>query len=223
MGRLFAFFFIISLNGFSQDLEKLLVNSEEVDSYRYDGVKGSAYYFEEFVKGKIVTSSAETFTDMTLNYNAETQTFEIMNDGKVIELYKPICMRVEVMPEDNPGLNLEFPIVFQRGFHVKWFDKFGQMVYDGSTIKLVKDYYVEMDENIVNDVGKTVRFKRFDEYENYYFLVEGELTTVRLNRKKILKELEHSSELEKFAKDNKIDLGTEVGVRRLLAYYETIN
>jgi hypothetical protein len=48
------------------------------------------------------------------------------------------------------------------------------------------------------------------------------LISIKLKKKKILNALDHSDQLEKFAKENKINIETESGLRKILAYYETI-
>ncbi|HEX9651226.1 MAG TPA: hypothetical protein VGA21_11740 [Cyclobacteriaceae bacterium] len=213
---------IASNAALSQNLQVLLTNSKDIDPHRYEGVRGSPYFFNKFVKGNIISNGAETFTDMILNYNAESSEFEIINEGKTVQLDKSIYMRVEILPEGNPELELDFPIIFQRGFNMKWLKKFGQMVYEGTTIKLIRDYTVQISSNEIQDVGKTLQNKRFVNLEEYFLLVEGELISIKLKKKKILNELEHSNQLEIYVKENKIDIETESGLRKILAYYETI-
>jgi len=200
----------------------ILLNSKDIDTHRYDGVKGNPYFFDHFVKGNIIATSADSFQDMELNYNGYSKEFEVRQGNKYVELNKRVYMRVEILPEDNPGLNLEFPLVFQRGFQLNWNDKFGLIIYSGKRIKFIRDIDVVLTEKVLQDVGKTVKFKSFYDKGNYYFLIDGELSTIRLKDKKILAALGHGDELQKYARENNIDMETEAGVRKILAYWEKL-
>lgn len=200
----------------------IILNSKDVDPHRYDDVKGSPYFFKNFVKGNIIASSADSFQDMLLNYNGYTKEFEVRDGNKYIELNKSVYMRVEVLPEENPDLHLKFPLIFQKGFQLNWLNKFGILIYSGKHIKFIRDVDVVLSEKVLNDVGKTVKFKSFYDKGDYYFLIDGELSPIKLREKKILDALGHGSELQKYAKENDIDLGTEEGIRKILPYWESL-
>jgi len=213
----------MNLLGFSQDnSDILLINSKDIAESRYSDIKDSPYYFENFVKGNIISTSAQTYKDLELNYNAYPGDFEVRQDGKFIELDKNFYMRVEVLPEKNPGLDLEYPIIFQRGFNANWFNKFAVILHDGKKVKFVKDFTVEILERVIQDVNKTRTSKRFFADTSYNLIIEGELINIRLKKKKIFAALKNQSELEKYATDNNIDVETESGLSLLLTYYETL-
>jgi hypothetical protein len=70
--------------------------------------------------------------------------------------------------------------------------------------------------------GIPTAFESFERTSTYYLMINGNLNKVRLKKKKIIEALGHKSEVEVYIKQEKIDLGSEVGLKDLLNYYDSL-
>lgn len=197
-------------------------NSREIDDKRYEDIKASPFYFKNFVKGNIISTELETIEANELNYNGYTGEIEVRNGGEYIILDKDYYVRIEIFPHQNPKLKLNHPLIFQREFEKDGSRKFQIMIHEGSKVKFVKDFDVTILEREINNVGKTIIQKRFFSSESYYFILDGKPREIKLRKKRILSELNNKKELEEFISNNKINIETEAGLKKLLEHYETL-
>lgn len=208
---------------FGQDKEDItFTNTNNIDEERYKDVKGSPYYFKNFIKANIITNDLDIFKDMLLNYNGYSGEMEVRTGDSFIELEKSFYFRIEVFPYQNPELKLEFPLIFERRFNKSGDHEYGIIIHDGSKVTFVKEFKVDLLEREINNVGKTIVQKRFLSDETYYFDIGANSTSISLNKRKVLALLEHKDTLEKYIKENKLNVYTEEGVKKLLEYYETL-
>lgn len=218
--------------GFSQEDDKevakdsvILLNSRKIDTTRYLNYKGSPYYFEDFVNGTIISNSFDLFEDLEINFNGYSQEFEVRRGKEFIELDKKWYVRIDIPADKNKGiLDLKEgeKIIFQRGFHAKYLNRFGNIIYNDKGVMLIKDFMVSLSEKTVQDVGKTLEFKRFDPKEFYYLIKDGEAKLLKSNRKGVIKVMGFKTELESFLKKEKIKFNKDADMKKLVAYYTTL-
>ena len=105
----FILFFSNLLNG--QETDLLMVNSKKIDQKRYEDVKGNPYLYKKWKKGSIISADADVIENVLLNYNGESNSFEIKKDNRFIELDPRWYVRVLV--EEEPD---EAAVIFQKNF-----------------------------------------------------------------------------------------------------------
>ena len=99
--------------------------------------------------------------------------------------------------------------------------KFVHIIYNGSRVKLIRDPYSAESVKTIQNVGQTITNRRFNRKDNYFFLIDGEYSTVRLKKNEVIKKLGFKKELEAFIKDNKLKMNKDEDYEVLLAYYES--
>jgi len=203
--------FAISL--LSAQGKSIFTNAKPIDETRYSEYKGSPYLFDTWMIGDIYDAKGKAFEKMELNFNGYTNEVEVKKGDQYVTLDQKWYHQIEVQDKDQI-------IVYRRGVHSLFKNKFVEIVYDGKSVTLIKRNRVGLTEKEINDVGKTIKIKRFEKKQEYYFLKDGKLKNVKLKKKSILAYLGHKKEIESFAKKNKLKLTRVKDLQKVLAYYE---
>lgn len=179
----------------------LIETSRKVDPDRYRDVRGTPYRYDDFGP---ITAYDQTLNPFPLkrgNYNAFSQQFEYYADGVILrELSGENFIRVDVPQPDGSTHT------YARGINFKYPDKYAQIVHRGENITGTMVYDVENQEKIVQDVGKTLKLRRFQPQSRHYAIVHGEMVQLKLNAKKLAADLGqgHKADLTRFIKANKL-------------------
>lgn len=208
----------------SQADELIFVNGMDVSEDRYPEIKGSPYLFDDWHSADLLTSGMKKIKGIPTRFNAYTGEFEVRQDDKYILLELSRFMRIKFSVDEkgNPVENDADGLVFQAGFHPVFRGKFVNIIYPGREMILVRNFDSSVSEKTVQDVGKTVEFKRFLHREEYFLLSKGELHPVKLNKKGLIKVLGNKKALEDYIRDNDLDLDTHRDLRKLLTFAETL-
>lgn len=216
---------LFCVNAFSQNSKVTIEGGQPIDPKRYADIKDSPYFFKDWVVGTVIASSLEKFEDVWVNYNGHTQDFEVKNGDKFIELDERRHKRVEILLEKNPGKFKDNSVekwIFMSGIHEAFQDKYALLVYTGKSLVFLKDFSTGISEKTFQDVGRTVNVKRFNQKEDLYFLIDGELILFKLKKKTILEVLPepYKSKAETFVESHKSKLDSEEEVVALLKFLE---
>ncbi len=216
---------LFCVTAFSQNSKVTIEGGQPIDPKRYADIKDSPYFFKDWVVGTVIASSIEKFDDVLVNYNGHTQDFEVKNGDKFIELDERRHKRVEILLEKNPGKFKDPPVekwVFMSGIHEVFEDKYALLVYAGKSLVFLKDFSSGISEKTFQDVGRTINVKRFNNKEDLYFLLDGELIPFKLKKKVILEVLPelYKAKAETFVAENKSKLDSEEEVIALLKFLE---
>ena len=87
---------------------------------------------------------------------------------------------------------------------------------------MIKQFWVDVSKHEVQDVGKTVEFKRFNRKELFFVRKEGSLEMVKLKRKAVLDQFD-DPRIAEYAKSEKLRLTTEQELVQLARYYSTLD
>ncbi|MEM7655504.1 MAG: hypothetical protein AAF399_05190 [Bacteroidota bacterium] len=195
--------------------EYFLLNSQVIEEVRYVEIDGSPFQFEDWQTGTVYTIKLEMIKNVELNYNGYEHNFEAKKGRSYISLDDKWYLRIELGDSTDRK-------IFQRGVHQKFAEKWVQVLHPGKYIMLVKLFEVKVATKTIQDVGKTVKIKRFFDTTTYYLIQDGELTMLKAKKKPLLKKLGFRAELEAFIKANDLDLKTDQGLQQLIAHYETL-
>ena len=210
-----CFSFITQASLLAQETDILMTNSRTIDLNRYKGILGTPYKFKDWRKGKIISVDADAIEGVLLNFNGETNGFEIKKGDSFIELDAKWYIRVLI--EDTAS---DEYITFQKNFLPPLTNKFTRIVYKGKKLSIVEDFIAKIDTKVINNVGKNEELKRFHSKKNYYLIKDRKPTLLKLKKKSLLALLGHKSELESFIKKEKIKLSTETDLIKLFTFYE---
>ncbi len=206
------FLILVFSNSFAQT-KSIFTNAKKIDDTRYAEYKGSPYLFDDWVIGDIYDGEKKAFEQMELNFNGYSNNVEVKKEDKFVELDTKWYTKIEVQSKD--GL-----LTFRRGLHTFFKDKFVETVYTGKDFYLVKKFRTGLTEKEINDVGKTIKIKRFEKNIDYYFIKNGKLNQVKMKKKSLLSYLGHKKEIGAFLKENKLKLTRQADLKKVLAFYE---
>lgn len=172
------------------------------DAFLFDSQKG---------KVKIVTKSGKGYMIQGANYNlVSDQLFVPIGQGKVftfnnydIRFFEKNGDKFVFLPETN---------------------ELHQVLYIGEKAILFQKFKVVLKEASVNPMTKVVTKPAYYDKEEIVLVKIGDEFIEVPNNKKKFAELfpEHSAELLKFIKDNKISLKDSEQVKRVASYYDTL-
>jgi len=111
--------------------------------------------------------------------------------------------------------------VFEKNLHKIFKNKLLLVVNKGATITCFMDYSVGLTENTINgNMGATTIIKRFKYDPKHYFIINGELQSMRLTKNKLISILGNKKAINSFIKINKLKLTEPLDVAKILKYYE---
>ena len=221
---LFTTFLVSSI--YAQKQRVKFTNARDFDEKRYSEIKGSPYYFKDWVSSTIYATDHFVYENILINYNGHTQNFEATEGGKWIELNMDWIRRIEVKRKGNEKVFKTIEgeeVIFQRVLQPNFPDKFAVLLYEGKNIQLMQEWRVALSEKKVETPGKTDVFERFMAKKNHYLLKNGDLKPIKLKKKNLFQELGNAQKLEAFAKKEKIKFDSKQDLKRLLSYFEGLN
>ncbi len=208
------------LFGFSLFSQKftLFHNAQKWDENRYSEIKGSPYFFKDFVEGDIYDIDGKVSKNILLNLNGYTQNIELRKGSGFIELEEPSYSKVEAVTANKKGDMTK--TVFVTTDIAQFGGRFVQLVYDGKKRKVYNDFLATISEHKTETPGKTLTIKRFAPKNRYFMLENAKLVIFKLKKKNVIQQLGHKKEIETFLKKNKIKVESLEGIVKLLEYVE---
>lgn len=176
----------------------LIEVSQKVDPDRYSEVRGTPYRYDEFGPVTLYDITLNKYELDSANLNGFTSQFEYYTDGILRELLPSNFIRAEV-PNREGGAHK-----YARGINAKFRDNYAEIVYKGDNVVATMIYNVINDEKIVENVGQTLKLRRFSAKSLHFAMVNGEFTTLTLSAKKIAADLGLKKELGAFIKREKL-------------------
>ena len=219
------FLTIFCAQTFAQDSGLKFSNAREFDKNRYKDIKGSPYYFKDWVKATVHGADHSVYEDILINYNGYTESFEATNGEKWIEMNINWYRRIEVKKEGNEKSfeDLETDeVVFQRIIYPNFPDKFAVVFYEGENVQFIEEWRIAKAVNKTETPGKTEVFERFNVKRNHYLFKDGDMALVKLKPKKLFQSLGKPKQLEAFAKKEKLKLSNSNDLAKLLNHYESL-
>lgn len=189
----------------------LLEASRPAEAKRYAEVRGTPFRYKDFGPGYMYDVTLNEYYIDSLNYNGFTSQFEFYSDGQLREINPNNFLRVEmVVSEDDRH-------VYGRGINPKFRDRYAEIIYKGDYITGTMVYDVKNEEKVVQDVGKTLKLRRFTPKSLHYAMVDGDFVTLKLTAKNVAEDLGFKSELLKFMKANKLKPGKREDLIKIYA------
>lgn len=155
------------------------VNALKVDPKVYDDIAGTPYLFKDWRTGKIISYLDTVVVNLDINFNGYTNSFEIRKGDQFILLDEEYYQEVLIDNPDNPEYPLHFTKYAPGDLSGNW-----TLVYDeGETYSLYRTFDAGLTEDEIQDVGKTIKVRTFQDKRIYYLLKDGEVEKIRLKKK----------------------------------------
>lgn len=192
------------------------VNRNKATSPTYVDIKGSPYLNEEFQTGEIFYSGKYRIDKIQLRYNLYVDNIEYKDKNVVMAFARPSMIDKVVIGDEV------FMYIKEKekkgdvsGFVKKWNDQFP------SVVTKMKVEFFDKDPVKAFEEQKPARFERAYDM-NFLMINEEELERIKSVKKLIQYIGDHQSELEKFAKKEKISSNKPKELAKLIDYYNSL-
>lgn len=173
-------------------------------------IEGSPYLFKSWNSMySIVNTKGDKFKVMNLNYNIETKKIESQMSKDSVFQY------------DMSGID---HIIAQNKKYSIVQDELFLELYNGSQIKLLKQFKVAIKEGVTNPLSQMdLTSRRYAVSEEYKLYKDNTLSKFKLNKSSILNLFSDKKDaIMKYVKENKLTYSEEYHVIRILNYINTI-
>lgn len=189
--------------------------------HRYEGVKGTPFYFNSWTKGNIETVDGRHIENLQLKYNAYEDEL-IMNKPKegAIYLQKEIIRSFSLI-----DTNTEVHFVKYKHPKKETEHKFYRLIFKGSII-LIEDLKVVFEKaNFQGGYSQDKRFDEFKKYPAFYYYNDSnaypkKLKTTPSGVSKIFSN--HSYEIKKYIADQNLNCKNESDLMKIFIYYQKL-
>lgn len=219
-------FKIILLAGlFSVTLNLETLKAQFVEDFRakavlekqYTDVKGSPYLMDDWATGIVKLENGSTYKDIPLKYDQISGDLLFKDkSGRTLAFADPV---EEFKFTDNQKGDM----LLRSGFKpvdANTNQSFYLVLYDGGTV-LLKDLKKNMVQHRAYNSATTV--KSIVETPAYYLVLNGELVKFKKDKKSIISVLNSAAiQLEKYMKDNDLNLKEDKDLAKLISYYDSI-
>lgn len=191
----------------------LIEASRAVDPDRYTEIRGTPYRYKDFGPITVFDPTLNEYHLEKANLNGFTSQVEYYAaDGTLRELAPANFLRFEVPQEDGTKHT------YGRGINPKFRDRYAQIIYKGDNLTATMVYDIINDEKVVQDVGRTLKLRRFSAKSLHYAMVDGEFVTLKMTAKNLAEDLGHKAEILKFIKTEKLNVNDDTDLVRIYTY-----
>jgi len=185
----------------------ILTNADPIDPYRYEGIKGSPYLFDDFTIGEIIDKNGDVYNDVTLNYNAYAQEVEVRKGDQFIELEPGFFKSFQI--SDSKALKkLGFTnlskLPFQYKPHPQLDNAYYMELYNSEFVKAYVMIRKTVYTTIERPPGKLIEKNKFRSEKQLIVIDKNELLKTSMKKKSIIKALQKFGDINQFAKKRKL-------------------
>jgi len=190
---------------------------------RYEGVKGSPFYFDYWAEGVIITQKGQQLENVKLKYNLHEDEL-IINRSNAGQYYFPKNkIKSFILKEKLLGTNIHFI----KNQHPKKKEEFQyyRIIFAG-TVNLVE--YTKVIFEKADFEGGYSSNKRYDEFKKYpsiyYFSASSPQPSKLKTSANAISKLfpDHNSEIKNYIISNGLDCKNEQNLIKVFHYYESI-
>lgn len=185
-----------------------------IDHSEYDEIKGSPYLYDSWVSARILGSDGTFFNFDNVNFNGFTHQLEVKTNGLIEEIISASYLKAIVGSGNSEN-------TFMSGLHPDLGQNIICILYDGKNVKLIKKFDVRIEESVAQTPGIPTVFTKFSVSQEYFIMIERDLSKTKLKKKSVISILGYKTELEKYIKQERLNLNRESDVVLLLIHYES--
>ncbi|ALJ00598.1 hypothetical protein DC20_18490 [Rufibacter tibetensis] len=199
---------------------------------RYQGVKGSPYYLDQWVPGSLVmkvgnTGKSESFTGLQLKYDV----FSNLLLAVVPQTKDTIQFGISPIISFNLDLSGGGPISFTRIKEAQSLDAnlrdafFGVLYTDatGNTSLVKRIVKKKIDANFKGPYSSGQAYDEIVDETLYYVVANGKMQRVKMNRKSVMEAFpEHAEKLKSYISSQKLAMNSEGDLIKVVSYYQSL-
>ncbi|WP_448530032.1 hypothetical protein [Raineya sp.] len=189
---------------------------------RYQGMKGHPFVKNTWENAQIVSVDGKVYQDVPLKYDVYSN-LAVVKNSKGDSIITEVLNIQEFTFKSSKMTFVKEPLL-DNSDNIKNYGKLYEQLYKGNKVALLKNHRkVLLQADYQGGYSANRRYDELVEEYDYFLKKTGTIEKIKLNEKNLLKSLsDKEKELKEFLKKEKLNLKTEVGVLRLLQYYETI-
>lgn len=189
---------------------------------RYQGMKGHPFVKNAWENAQIVSVDGKVYQDVPLKYDVYSN-LAVVKNSKGDSIITEVLNIQEFTFKSSKMTFVKEPLL-DNSDNIKNYGKLYEQLYKGNKVALLKNHRkVLLQADYQGGYSANRRYDELVEEYDYFLKKTGTIEKIKLNEKNLLKSLsDREKELKEFLKKEKLNLKTEVGVLRLLQYYETL-
>jgi hypothetical protein len=201
---------------FLQDIQGNLIRG-----VKYTDVNGNPYLTEQWTKGTVLLKNGRKYANVQLRYDlvGDEVLFKDEKSQQMMSFTDPV-IEFQLNTESE---NAASPMIFRSGYVSD--DGIGTKAY----FQVLCDQGVKLLKKQVKVIIETKEYssatstKNFSESTSYYLYKNNKAVKIRKDKKQIFSVLGNQTDaLEKFIKDNNLNLKNESDLIRLVAHYNSL-
>jgi len=180
-------------------------------------VSGTAFLFNDWLKGTIEQGNKILYKDVDLKYSTYKDELYFKNpkDGTMLSF---------VLPVTAFSLDLKDKIeIYRNGFpEIDNFNakSYYQVIFDGGVKLLFKSFKTLIE---VKPYNSTTTEKKFIDNSSYYVLKDNVMTKIKPSKKDFMEIFKSkSTEIDAFIKNEKIDFKQHQDLKKVFEYYSSL-
>jgi len=226
--NLVLFFFVLSLFSFSQTVDMTArrfldqifdySNNKEFLAAQYTDIKGSPYFSEKWLKGKVFLSDQVWFDNLQIKFDEYNNSF-IVNWHDTAFQISSVVKQIILYP----GSDTSNGLVFKNGYAIN--EKISTKIYlevlaEGK-MSFLKYPKKEIDD--YTEYGDATKYKRFEEVYRYFIFVNGDFKEVTLTKKNLQDVLPDKwTQVSEYLAKYKVNLKAQEGWKLVIGYYNSL-
>ena len=218
-------FFVFSLILFSQSVDMTTrkffeqmvdySNNKEFVAFQYTDVKGSPYFSDKWLKGKVLLNDRVWVENLQLKFDEYNNLF-IVNWHDTAFHISPVVKQIVLYP----GSDTLNGLVFKNGYPIsaKINAKAYLEVLTEGKMSFLRYPKKEIDK--YTEYGDATKYERFEEVDKYFIFVNGDFKEVTLTKKSLQEVLQDKwTQVSEYLAKYKIDPKTQDGWKLMIGYY----
>jgi hypothetical protein len=197
-----------------------ITNSNVIRGSQQTELLGSPYLFEEWMLGRVKHTNRWT-AGMLIKIDTYHNVLEVKGSLDSESIYVGIEDIQEVLLETPDGDKL-FRNSFDSDDRNVNKDTLLEIIYDGDT-KLVKHHRIRSIPE-QGGYGSANKVERLVRSEEFYYLENGKLNTLRTNRRNVLNALSaHRSAISTFVNENNLSYSSELDLIKIFSFFDSLD
>jgi hypothetical protein len=185
---------------------------------KYSKIKGSAYLYDDWLQGEVITNDGNVYKKMLIKFNVEKDEliFVYKETDTPQRFADPIRMFTLHAEQDRVFAN-QFPKIGRQNAA-----SYYEVLIPGNAMLLKR--HKEIFQTDRDEMSRAAIAGVYTNHDTYYIYKDNQMYLVKTTRKDVLKLLSNkAADVTAYADSQKINFEQEEDLKKLLNYYNTLH
>ena len=214
----FAFFIGFISSGLSQIVNLTTADGRPILQEKNNSIEGSPYFSDTYQNSRIILQNETQYREASGRVNLLNQTFEFMNEGKLLEITFPEIKSIELMNSAQGNL-----VRFVNGNQVGLSkNMLYQEVFQGDSFDVVKELSYKLSDVQVDGYSQSEAKRKVMESEELFLIFSGKASSFKRNQKSFSSVLPQNfqQKLDQYSKSKKLNWKTDENLIEILDFLD---